>query len=268
MRQSTEILNILSPALDTIEILHLVKMSDMDGLVHRLLDDVRRSIYRLSGVTRNVETMKRVNRHSQSLNLFTNEHGSINVTRLHRGECAERLYATTGKSIFFSIKNTSFSINKFNIDNNKLSNEQTLTVSRDTPQIINHDNEVYFYNLSPDNNADLAFNIHLKGKMSDIRVFDLDSKENIAWLPADERVTKSLIALEALNSLGDPGTQSVCEELIYHHHPAVCWKAFQILHRLDKKSAHTFIPIIKSHDDEKLSSLIEQHINGWNHAIK
>nr|BFE89809.1 hypothetical protein GCM10020185_03450 [Pseudomonas brassicacearum subsp. brassicacearum] len=53
------------------------------------------------------------------------------------------------------------------------------------------------------------------------------------------------MSLELLETIQDPEGVRVAGELIYHYHPAVAWKAFQMLYRADPQNALSYVPSLK-----------------------
>ncbi|MFJ2993462.1 HEAT repeat domain-containing protein [Pandoraea sp. NPDC087047] len=260
MQVSKDAEYLLSPNLGAQALLSRVKQVDTRALVKSLWHDVRHEIFSLNGAARGARVLARVHLHSQTLNLYSNEYGSISVSRLHPETDDELVYAPFGKTVLFATGDDSPSIAKFDIDDNVLVNERRLTIACGVPVSVDHDHEAYCHTWGPEDRVGLVGGVHLSGDPSDIKVFDRRSGENVAWFPGDERVTKCLVALEALASINDPGAQEICRELIYHYHPAVCFEAFRQLYRLAPKDAESFIPLLKSRGDEKLFAAVRDCI--------
>ena len=69
----------------------------------------------------------------------------------------------------------------------------------------------------------------------------------------------SLFSLELFEAVKDPEVEKVAEELIYHVHPAVAWRAFQVIFKRDRKAALHYIPIMRQLKNHRVDRLFYQY---------
>ncbi|WP_241392782.1 hypothetical protein [Pseudomonas chlororaphis] len=99
--------------------------------------------------------------------------------------------------------------------------------------------------------------INLPHRSADISVFDRQSLRKIAWIPHDDGAARFLVSLELLEATQDPGIGTIAEELIYHYHPAVAWKAFQTIYQFNRQTALDYVPLLRQ--NRCLDSLLDQY---------
>jgi hypothetical protein len=158
----------------------------------------------------------------------------------------------------FAINGESFPIQLYQLEDECLTRAERVSVDGNNPLFV--DGAKVLFDSNPDGNGQPAFigSINLPERTADIGVFDPDSLRKIAWFPHDDSAARFLASLELLEAAQDPGACKVAEELIYHYHPAVAWKAFQIISRTDLQAALNCAPLLRNLQNSRLNHLLDQ----------
>ncbi|KWB69834.1 hypothetical protein WL40_12550 [Burkholderia ubonensis] len=248
---------ILASAYSPTKMLQWIKYADMAEVVRQLMYSFEVSLLDKESIARRAAIMRAVNGCSKTFTLHASDNATVNVTLLKRSDHPEYLYASSGWSIFFTLGNHTFSVTRFEINGDQLTDARRELVTSANPILIDHARTVASCDIDYDEPTSLVFNINVPGSHTDVVVYDRDTLTSVAWFPGDNNVTRFLVALEALESTCDPHADLVCKELIYHYHPAVRWHAFRLLHQLAPEAARGLLPILRADSDPTLNGLID-----------
>lgn len=182
---------------------------------------------------------------------------SLDVTRVR--SVAEHLYSTSGYSIWFAPRGFDYPLWLFDRQSDRLCKGVRAQVTPQTPVLIDGANTVVA--LCPGERPErLVFSLNLPSPGSDIEVFDRTTLARIAWFPADPQVSRFLVWLDALQRIEDPYLEAVAGELIYHHHSAVRWRAFEVLMRLAPRHVEHYLKVFRSLSDPALDDMLSSYL--------
>ncbi|WP_085708721.1 MULTISPECIES: hypothetical protein [unclassified Pseudomonas] len=251
--------NLLNPDLTSDQLITRIKTINMGAEINQLADQLLESITGTQNLSRHAAIMNATNAHTKTLTLYCNEVGNISLKAPDNAPAPEQLYSVPGNSVLFAINGQSFSVQLYRRDDEHLTRADLVIVNADRPLFI--DGSITLYDSNPYGNGHSAFigSINLPEKTADISVFDPDSLRKIAWFPHDDSAARFLVSLELLEAAQDSGACKVAEELIYHYHPAVAWKAFQIIGRADPQSALKHSALLRNLQNSRLNHLLEQY---------
>lgn len=200
---------------------------DMRALLDGHWRAFRQSVLASSEQRRKILLTRAVAPFSERLRLNPAEDAvSIDVTRVCDAPC--HLYSSSGHSIWFAPEGFDYTLQLFERAGDHLRLEDIVRVTKQSPLLVEGDRTVVEVCAGP-GSAHLAFSLNQPVPGSDIQVYDRKSLVSIAWFPADAETPRYLMLLEALGAVGDPALQAIAEELIYHPHSAVRWRAFKVL---------------------------------------
>jgi hypothetical protein len=240
---------------------HLIKSLetlDVTRHIERLANQLSENTALTHETSRSAEIMKSTNIHTRTLILHCNGDGNIGLKAPDNAGASELLYTVPGNSILFAINNQSFPVQLYEIQDDKLTLGQWIIVDADNPLFI--DGTKVLFDSNPTGTGHKAFigSINLPDRSADIGVFDRASLSKIAWFPHDDSAARYLVSLELLETVQDPEARHVAEELIYHYHPAVAWKAFQMIQQTDQQAALNYVPLLRNLENNHLNVLLDQ----------
>lgn len=225
--------------------------SETKQLISQLIDKPEFSKESLRRAT----IMNITNVHTGTLILHQTSTGNISIKSGTFDSSSSPLYSVPGQSILFALDRP-FEIQRYTIHEHRIEKTDRVIIDMRNPLIIDGRHTLFDYIQTHRKPAKLTGRINLPNRAADISVFDRITLRKIAWLPHDESAARYLTSLELLETIQDPGSVKVAEELVYHYHPAVVWKAFQILYQADRHKALTHIPLLKKHKSARLDSLL------------
>ncbi|WP_238964460.1 hypothetical protein [Pseudomonas sp. AF32] len=247
--------NLISNPLPLEDIMKRIKTLNMATEINELVTTLCNNETLATAQSRRATIMRMVNPHTNTLTLHCTGIGNITLTTITHNRPSPHLFSVPGKSILFALDQP-FEVQRYARHDNELEKTDLVTVSPNKPLVIEGSRTVFDYGQVHRASTGLAGRINLLNKSSDIGVFDRTSLKKVAWLPHDESAARYLVSLELLETIRDPKVATVAEELIYHYHPAVAWKAFQLLYQAAPQHASGYIPLLKKHQSSRLDQLL------------
>jgi hypothetical protein len=249
---------LLSRNLTPAQLMTRIKTMNMGREVQILINELLKQTTDALNLSQRAVIMRVTNIHTGTLTLHHNEVGNISLKAPDNVQPAELLYSVPGNSVLFAINAESFSIQLYKLEDECLTCAERVIVDADNPLFI--DGSKVLFDSNPHGNGHPAFigSVNLPDRSADIGVFDRNSLCKIAWFPHDDSAARYLVSLELLEAAQDPGACKVAEELIYHYHPAVAWKAFQVLRRADLQAATNCVPLLRNLQNSRLNYLLDQ----------
>jgi hypothetical protein len=250
--------SLISKKLHLTEITSLIKTFDMTAEVKDLISNLNAQPEFTTTVSRRAAIMNITNPHTGTITLHYTDIGNISIKTPQSRSAPSPLYSVPGQCVLFAIKNQSFMTHRYTIEDNRLIMNDTIIVDENNPLAI--DGTQTLFDCAPITQGHPAFigSINLPDRSADISVFDRTSLRKIAWFPHDDSAARYLVSLELLEAAQDPGGEKVAEELIYHYHPAVAWKAFQVLYQANRQAALHYIPLLRNLQNRRLDHLLDQ----------
>lgn len=249
---------LISKKLTPIEITALIKTSNMTAEIKGLISNLNVQPTFTSPVSRRAAIMNITNPHTGTVTLHCTDIGNISIKAPQPLSLPSPLYSVPGQSILFAINKQPFKIQLYTVADDRLIMSNTVIVDESNPLPI--DGTQTLFDCDPMGQGHNVFigSINLPDRSADIGVFDRTSLRKIAWFPHDDSAARYLVSLELLEAAQDPETGKVAEELIYHYHPAVAWKAFQVLHQADRQAALHYMPLLRNLQNSRLNHLLDQ----------
>lgn len=249
---------LLNANLSSDELLTTLKILDTSADIHRLVSLLHNNPEQPDEISKSAMIMKSTNTHTGTLILHCNESGNISLKVPDRAPPSPLLYTVPGNSVLFAINDQSFAVQLYGVQANCLTVGKQVIVDTNNPLFI--DGTKVLFDSNPTGNGHTAFigSINLPDRSADIEVFDRVSLRKVAWFPHDDSAARYLVSLELLEAAQDPGAGKVAEELIYHYHPAVAWKAFQVIQQTDPQTALHFVPLLRKLQNSRLNFLLDQ----------
>ncbi|TPG77767.1 hypothetical protein [Pseudomonas mandelii] len=249
---------LLNADLSPTRLMTIIKTIDITSDINKLVSRVREDTARTHAVSQAAEIMKLTNIHTRTLLLHCNESGNISLKAPDSAPASQLLYTVPGNSILFAINNQSFPVQLYAVQDNHLTLRQQIIVDADNPLFI--DGSKVLFDSNPMGTGHTAFigSINLPDRGADIGVFDRTSLRKIAWFPHDDSAARYLVSLELLEAAQDPEARKVAEELVYHYHPAVAWKAFQLIQQTNPQAALNYVPLLRKLQNSRLNHLLDQ----------
>ncbi|WP_257225584.1 hypothetical protein [Pseudomonas sp. ICMP22404] len=232
-----------------------IKTLDMTAQVNQLISHLNSQPSFAKAQSRRATLMNISNPHTGTLLLHCTDIGNISIRTPTPNSALSPLYSVPGQSILFALEQP-FDVQLYARHEHQLQRLDSVIVDQKTPLILDGSRTVFDYAPTERKAAQLTGRINLLDRSSDISVFDRLSLQKIAWLPHDESAARFLVSLELLETLRDPGGAKVAEELLYHYHPAVAWKAFQLLYQADPHKALNYVPLLKKLKNPRLDNLL------------
>lgn len=211
-------------------------------------------------LSRGAAILSSTNIHTGTLTLYYNASGNISLKAPDNAPVSPQLYTVPGNSILFAINAQSYRVQLYEVADDYLILGPQVTVDADNPLLI--DGTKVLFDSNPTGNGHPAFigSLNFPDKSADIRVFERRSLRKCAWFPHDKSAAHYLVSLELLEAVQDPDSSKVAEELIYHYHPAVAWKAFQLIYGADPCNARRYVPQLRKLQNTHLNRLLDQHL--------
>ncbi len=252
------ITDIISNKISLEKIVDTIKHTDMTREVRNLFDALNTQKNMTDESLRRATILDIVNPHTNNLTIYCTDYGNISIKAPHTSKSSE-LYSVPGYSILFAINNQSFTIQLYSISEEKLTLKDSVIISEGDPLVI--DGRYTLFDCNPSGEGHQAFigSINLPDRSADISVFDRESLCKIAWFPHDDSAARYLVSLELLEAAQDPGVGKVAEELIYHYHPAVAWRAFQVIYQKDRQIALDYVPLLRQLKNDHLNHLLDNY---------
>lgn len=244
---------LISRKLSPEHIAETIKTLDMAAQISQLIVDLKHQPGFATARSRRAAIMNMTNPHTGTLILHSTHVGNISIKAPRLSGTASRLYSVPGQSILFAIDQP-FEVQLYTINAHQLEKTDICLIDQNNPLVVDG-RQILFDYRQPD--GGLVGRINLPDRAADIGVFDRVSLRKIAWLPHDESTARHLVSLELLETVQDPERARVAGELIYHYHPAVAWKAFQMLYRVDPQTAVSHVALLKKHRNARLDSLLQ-----------
>ncbi|TWC21059.1 MULTISPECIES: hypothetical protein [unclassified Pseudomonas] len=247
--------NLISENFSPEHIAEEIKTLDMTAQVNQLVSHLNSQPSFTKAQSRRATIMNISNPHTGTLLLHCTSIGNISI-RTHTPDSAlSPFYSVPGQSILFALDQP-FEVQLYTRHEQQLEQLDRVIVDQENPLIIDGSRTLFDYAPTELEAARITGRINLLDRSADISVFDRVSLQKIAWLPHDESAARFLVSLELLETLGDPGGSKVAEELIYHYHPAVAWKAFQLLYQADPHKALNYVPLLRKLKNPRLDNLL------------
>ncbi|MGL6246677.1 hypothetical protein [Pseudomonas sp.] len=249
---------LLNPDLKPSEILTSIKALNMSTEVKNLADELPKQTAHTGDSSHSAEILRLTNTHTGTLTLHCNKSGNISLKAPDNAAASEQLYSVPGNSILFAINAESFSVQLYALEEDHLIREELVVVDSSNPLFI--DGTKVLFDSNPTGNGHPAFigSINLPDRSADISVFDRASLSKVGWFPHDDSAARYLVSLELLEAAQDPEACRVAEELVYHYHPAVAWKAFQVIQQTDPQAALSYVPLLRNLQNNRLDFLLDQ----------
>lgn len=251
---------LLDPGLTPSNIIIRIKTLNMSAEVKTLAKDLPKETSHSYEISYRAATMKLTNLHTGTVTLHCNQHGNISLKTPNNAPTPEQLYSVPGNSFLFAINDEPFPIQLYKLQGEHLTRGELVIVDANNPLFIDGTKTLFDSNTDGTGHSTFIGSLNFPDRSADISVFDRVSLQKIGWFPHDDSAARYLVSLELLESAQDPGAGKVAEELIYHYHPAVAWKAFQMIHRVDPATALGYAPLLRKLQNTRLNDLLDQHM--------
>ncbi|NUU38278.1 hypothetical protein [Pseudomonas sp. C2B4] len=252
--------NLLNPDLTPSQIINSIKKLNMSIEVKNLANQLPKQTAHTTDSFHHAEIMKLTNTHTGTLTLHCNQHGNISLKVPDHAPTPGQLYSIPGKSVLFAINAGSFPIQLYELEDEHLTRGERVIVDASNPLLIDGTQQLFDSNVNGTGHFAFIGSLNFPDKNADIYVFDRVSLQKTAWFPHHDSAARYLVSLELLEAAQDPGAGKVAEELIYHFHPAVAWKAFQMIHRVNPATALGYAPLLRNLQNTRLNDLLDQHV--------
>ena len=238
------------------EIAEQIKTLDMTAQINQLIAELNNQPTFATARSRRAAIMNITNLHTATITLHCTNIGNISIKPLASVDVSSQLYSIPGQSILFAVDRP-FDVQRYTLKGPRLEKADTVRIDKNNPLVIDGSRTLFDYCRPAQTNTGLMGRINLPDRSADIGVFDRASLRKIAWLPHDDSASRYLVSLELLETVQDPERSRVAGELVYHYHPAVAWKAFQVLYRAKPQDALNYIALLKKHRDSRLDNLLQ-----------
>lgn len=247
--------NLISENFSPEHIAKKIKTLDMTAQVNQLISDLNSQPSFAKTPSRRATIMNISNPHTGTLLLHCTSIGNISIRTTTPDSALSPLYSVPGQSVLFALDQP-YEVQLYMRHEQQLEQLDRVIVNQQNPLIIDGSRTLFDYAPTGLEAARLTGRINLLDRSADISVFDRVSLQKVAWMPHDESAARFLVSLELLETLGDPGGSKVAEELIYHYHPAVAWKAFQLLYQAAPHKALNYVPLLRKLKNPRLDNLL------------
>jgi len=247
--------NLIATRLPPEHVAQIITTLDMTAQIKQLIEDLYARQNFATAQSRRAAIMNMTNPHTGTITLHCTDIGNISIKAPALNNTSSQLYSVPGQSILFALDRP-FEVQQYIIDRHQLEKADTRIVDNNNPLVIDGSRTLFDYSQQGRKQVGLIGRINFPDRSSDISVFDRASLRKTAWLPHDGSAARYLVSLELLETIQDPGGARVAEELIYHYHPAVAWKAFQMLYRADPQNALNYLPLLKKLKNTRLDNLL------------
>jgi len=252
---------LLSEQISPEAIADAIKTMDMTWHVRQLFDALPVHGNTSDDNVRRAALLGIVNVATHHLTLHCTEYGNLSV-QIPQGSTASSLYSVPGCTLLFAMNDQSFTVDLYNVFDDHLALKERAVVREGQPLLIEGPHTLFDCHPCTQDHCAIVGSLNWPDRTADISVFDRESLRKIAWFPHDESAARFLVSLELLEATQDPGLGKIAEELIYHYHPAVAWKAFQVIHHLSPQAATHYVPLLRQLDNPHLDGLLDQ----WSQA--
>ncbi|MCQ6259735.1 hypothetical protein [Pseudomonas sp. Q11] len=247
--------NLIATKLPPEYIAEKIKTLDMTTEINQLTTHLGIQSTFATAQSRRAAIMNITNLHTGTITLHRTSIGNISIKALTTETDSSPLYSVPGQSIVFAVDRP-FKVQRYTLSTHQLEKSDVVIIDKKNPLIIDGSRTVFDYlPLGPESGG-LMGRINWPDRGTDISVFHRVSLRKVAWLPHDESAARYLVSLELLETIQDPERTRVAEELVYHYHPAVVWKAFQVLYQADPQIALSYVPLLKKRQDTRLDNLL------------
>lgn len=248
---------LLSPVSHPEHCTELIKNIDMSAEVKSLINALGEQPADRPQLSATASLLNSTNIHTGTLTLFYNATGNISLKTPDAAPASAQLYSIPGRSVLFAINAQSYCVQLYTLNGDHLTPGAQVIVDADNPLFI--DGAQTLYDSNPAGAGHTAFigSVNFPDKAADIHVYQRASLQKIAWFAQDDSAARYLVSLELLEALDDPDAGKVAEELIYHYHPAVAWKAFQLIHRVDPQTARGYTAQLRKLEDPRIDGLLD-----------
>ncbi|WP_223471609.1 MULTISPECIES: hypothetical protein [unclassified Pseudomonas] len=247
--------NLIATRIPLERIAEKIKTLDMTAQVKQLIADLDIQHNVATAQSRRAAIMNMTNPHTGTITLHCTSVGNISIKAPASNTASSQLYSVPGQSILFALDQP-FEIQQYTLKTHQLEKTDTSIIDNCNPLIIDGNRTLFDYSQRGEKQPALIGRINFPDRSADINVFDPVSLRKTAWLPQDNSTARYLLSLELLETIQDPEGVRVAGELIYHYHPAVAWKAFQMLYRADPQNALSYVPSLKKRKDARLDNLL------------
>ncbi|MFW9266736.1 hypothetical protein ACLK1G_06000 [Pseudomonas sp. NR3] len=247
--------NLITEIVSPTDIAETIKSLDMTSETRQLVSQLTTAPNFAREPFRRATIMNATNPHTGTVILHQTSIGNISVKSPTFDSTSSPLYSVPGHSILFALDRP-FQVQRYTLMEQRIEKADRVVIDERNPLIIDGRHTLFDYIQTAPKPARLTGRINLPNRAADISVFDRVTLKKIAWLPHDESASRYLVSLELLDTIQDLDGVKVAEELVYHYHPAVVWKAFQILYRADRPKALAYAPLLKKHKSARLDSLL------------
>lgn len=251
------IAEVVSTKSDPQEIVEIIKSLNMTAEIKKLFDSLNVLEEGADENSHRASILNIVNQQTNTLILHSTEIANVSV-RVPGAVEADALYTVPGYSILFAINNEPFTIQSYGVEVERLTVKDKITVVEGCPVMIDGRDTLFDYCTAGADSKAFIGSINLPDRSVDIDVFDRQSLNKIAWFPHDDSAARYLVSLELLEAAQDPQIDKVAKELIYHTHPAVAWRAFQIIYQDDPKVALGYVALLRQLKNRRLDCLLDQ----------
>lgn len=250
---------LLNTHLTPSQLIASINTLNMTAEVKKLADQLPKKTARTFDSAHCAEILRLTNTHTGTLTLHCNKSGNISLKAPDNAPASEQLYSVPGNSVLFSINAEPFSVQLYNLEDEHLTRAELVIVDAGNPLFIDGTQTLFDSNAHGTGHSAFIGSLNFPDKSADIYVFDRVSLQKTAWFPHDDSAARYLVSLELLEAAQDPGAGKVAEELIYHYHPAVAWKAFQMIHLVNPAAALGYAPLLRNLQNTRLNDLLDQH---------
>lgn len=247
---------LISKKIDPEHILSIIQRADMILEVEKLIDRLPNQENFNDANARRAAILDIVNPHTNTLTLHCTDFANISIKAPQPATSSE-LYSVPGYSILFATHHP-FTLQLYRVTDEQLTIDDRVTVREGHPVLIDGRHTLFDCNPSGQGQAFIG-SINVPDRSTDISVFDRESLRKVAWFPHDDSAARYLVSLELLGAAQDPGAAKVAEELIYHYHPAVAWRAFQVIYQQDQPTALQYVPLLRQLQNSRLDHLLDQY---------
>ncbi|SMQ22422.1 hypothetical protein SAMN04488483_0328 [Pseudomonas helmanticensis] len=250
--------NLLNPDLTPSQLTNSIKTLNMSAEIKNLANLNSKQTANVFDPAYRAAIMSLTNTHTGTLTLHCNEHGNISLKVPDTAPPSAQLYSVPGNSVLFAINSESFPIQLYELDDEHLVLAERVMVDAANPLFIDGTKVLFDSNPTGDGHPAFIGSVNLPVRSADISVFDRETLSKVAWFPHDDSAARYMVSLELLEATADPDAIKVAKELIYHYHPAVAWKAFQLIRNTDQRTASEYVPLLKNLQNRRLDFLLEQ----------
>jgi hypothetical protein len=248
---------LMSKEIDPEHLLSVIRTTDMTLEVEKLIDRLPNQDNFNDANARRAAILEIVNPQTHTLTLHCTDFANISIKAPHPATASE-LYSVPGYSFLFAIHQQPFTLQLYRVTDEQLTIDDRVTVREGHPVLIDGRHTIFDCTPSDQGQAFIG-SLNVPDRSADISVFDRASLHKVAWFPHDDSAARYLVSLELLEAAQDPGAAKVAQELIYHYHPAVAWRAFQVIYQHDQSTALQYVPLLRQLQNSRLDHLLDHY---------